>query len=260
MAIDDEVSIRLQQVREDVDDAIYLPNRLTRLGISGVTASLFAQLPFVSQIMTNLLSASSGRFEDRFLKLAEALERQQRLLSDQIPDRRYYESDGFQTLLLLILERLHTTHQDEKLKTFGETLANSGTQPFIKDDKEEYIRTLRDMSLEDITALRRIDAFHKLPSAQRGGRKGILKSENASLARLAGLGLIHETLEMREFSLSIPTVPVSRQSPEGYARGLADAFKRYMEKAPTSTYRLSVFGRKFLAFIESASPGADAVA
>jgi hypothetical protein len=54
------------------------------------------------------------------------------------------------------------------------------------------------MCLEDINdALRRIDALHKLPAAQRGGRKGFLKSENARLARLAGLGLIHETIEMR---------------------------------------------------------------
>jgi hypothetical protein len=53
------------------------------------------------------------------------------------------------------------------------------------------------------------------------------------------LDLIHETVEMRQFNLSIPTVPLSRQSPEGYARGLADAFKSYMEKAPSATYRLS---------------------
>lgn len=138
-------------------------------------------------------------------------------------------------------------------------LSQTITKTFIKDDKEQYICTLRDMSLEDIQTLRRIDTFHKLPSAQCASQKGVPKSENASLSRLASLGLIHETIAMRDFNLSIPTVPLSRQSPEGYTRGLADAFKHYMEKAPTASYRLSGFGQGFLAFIKSASPGENAV-
>jgi hypothetical protein len=154
----------------------------------------------------------------------------------------------------LILERLHSAHQEEKLKTFGEALANSGSKDFVTDDKEQYIRTLRDMSLEDIHTLRRVEEFNKLPSHLRGF--GIPKQENPSLARLASLGLVHESMKLRDFSLSIPVVPTSRQSPEGCARAMADAFKKYFEKAPVETYKLSGFGHQFLRFIETTKPEA----
>lgn len=249
MSIDDPVGVELEYAKDEIEKRKYLPSLATRLGLSAVAATVLAKFPFFSQIVTTLIVGSATRFEERFLKLAEALEQQQRRIEDKIPDAAYYASPEFHSLLILILERLHSTHQDEKLRTFGEALANSGSEDFVTDDKEQYIRTLRDMSLEDIHTLRKVEEFNKLPSHLRG--LGILKQENPSLARLASLGLVHESTKLRDFNLSIPSVPTSRQSPESYARGIADAFKKYFEKAPLQTCKLSGFGQRFLRFIEA---------
>jgi hypothetical protein len=248
MAIDDRVGIELKYAREEIEEQKYLPNVAARLGLSAAAASVLANLPFFSQIVTALVAGGATRFEERFLKLAEALEQQQRRIVEKIPDADYYSSSEFQSLLILILERLHSTHQEEKLRTFGEALANSGSEDFVAEDKEQYVRTLRDMSLEDIHTLRKAEEFNKLPSHLR--KLGIMKHDNPSLARLAGLGLVLESTKLRDFSLSIPTLPISRQTPEGYARGMADVFKKYFEKAPLQTYTLSKFGQRFLRFIE----------
>ena len=73
-------------------------------------------------------------------------------------------------LLTLVLERLHSTHQQEKLKTFGEALANSGTGEFVADDKEPFIRTLRDLSLEDLQTLRKLKEISNRPGPLRVDR------------------------------------------------------------------------------------------
>jgi hypothetical protein len=251
MTIDDPVRVEIHQAREELEARSYLPSRAVQLGMSAVAAAAFAKLPFFSQIFTALLMSSSSKIETRFLDVAEALENQLQLIEHKIHDKNYYESDEFQTLLVLIIEKLQSTHQKEKLRIFGESLANCGHIDFVADDKEDYIRTLRDMSLEDIQALRKAAEFNKLPSHLRG--KGFLKSENPSFSRLSSLGLIHESVGLRELNLSIPSVPQSRQSPEGYTRALANAFEQYFKKGPLVTYRLSVFGSRFLDFISTAS-------
>jgi hypothetical protein len=49
----------------------------------------------------------------------EELNAQQKRIESSIPDRRYYESEEFQSLLGLIIEKLHTTHDEEKLRALG---------------------------------------------------------------------------------------------------------------------------------------------
>src|SRR5271155_503477 len=124
MAIDDPVGIVIQQAKEAES---YLPDRLARLGLSAAVAAAFAHMPFVAQILTSLLSNSPARFEERFLQVATELHAQQKRIEDRISDMNYYESEEFHSLLTLILERLHATHQKEKLKMLGDALANSGS-------------------------------------------------------------------------------------------------------------------------------------
>jgi hypothetical protein len=158
--------------------------------------------------------------------------------------------------LTLILEKLHATHQHEKLRTFGEALANSGTDEFAAEDKEPYIRTLRDLTLTDLHTLRRMKELSSRPGPFGNGR--VRKGDDASLARLASLGLLQEATSLKDFDLRVPVVPASRQTPENYARGLADAFKRYFKDAASTTYRISGFGHKFLSFISSSEQGSTA--
>jgi len=247
MAIDDPVGITIRQAREESEAESYLPARLTKLGMSAIAATTLAQWPLVSHIVTTLLTSSSNRFHERFLRVAKELDAQHKRIEDKISDKSYYESEEFQTLLILILERLNSTHQEEKLRMFGDALANSGSSDFHDEDTEQYIRTLRDLSLEDLQMLQKAAALQKLPEPFRNLK--FRESEKPSMARLTGLGLIHESHKLKDFQLSIPIVPTSSQSPERYARGIADAFSKYFQQAPTTIHRISNFGERFLSFI-----------
>jgi hypothetical protein len=200
----------------------------------------------ILEIMNGL---AQRRVAERLDVVFAAMKQQLELISKDKVNQAFFNSEEFQSLLYLLLERLHATHHKEKLKTFGRALGNSANTDFQENDKEQYIRTLRDLSLEDLQTLRKLADIQKLPSHLRTA--GLVKSENPSVARMVGLGLIHETLKLRDFNLSIPAVPSSTQSIDRYVHGLASAFQEYFQKAPLATYRLSNFGRLFLDFIAS---------
>jgi hypothetical protein len=251
MAIDDPVDILIRRAQEESEAEAYLPVLVTRLGMSAVAAATLSQWPFVSNIITTLLRTNIGRMEDRFFKVAEELNAQVQRIEDKIPDKGYYEFDEFRTLFTLVLERLHSTHQEEKLKMFGDALANTGSRDFHEDDREQYIRTLRDLSLDDLRLLQRAATVAKLPIHFQNLK--VKDSEKPSIARLVGLGLINESHRLKDFHLSIPAVPSSSQSAELSARGLADAFSEYFQKAPMTIHQISNFGERFLSFISEQS-------
>jgi hypothetical protein len=255
MAIDDPVGIVIRQADEELNAETYLPIRLSKLGLSFATAVALAKLPFVSQIVTTLVTSSPIRFEERLLRVAEELNEQQKRIEDKIPDRSYYESEEFQTLMGLLIERLHTTHDGEKLKMFGDALANSGSRDFAKDRREEFVRILRDLSLADIQELRTFaprperELADALDDAQRFRlcpSQRDLKNESLSrTTRLIGLGLVTEELKLRNFTGGV----VFRSESD-----LLKAMRDYIQQPPAREYRISWFGWRFLQFITEAPP------
>ena len=251
MAIDDLVGIVIRQANDEVESESYLPAKLAKLGLSGSLAVALVKLPFVSQVLISLLSNSTGRFERRFIQVAEALNDQQKRIEDKIPDQSYYESEEFQTLLGLVIERLHTTRDEEKLKMFGNALANSGNSDFKADHREDFIRILRDLSIADIDELK---SFAR-PSAQQFGgtlneeqrfqmrqsRQNIKGEGLSRTTRLVGLGLINESLTMKRYGGSVEF---------RNAREASRALEDYLKQPPTRSYEISSFGWRFLQFIE----------
>jgi hypothetical protein len=211
-----------------------------------------AAIPYAGGPILELWNGlAQGRVQDRLNVVFSTMKKQLEEIAQDKVNQAFFGSEEFQTLLYLVLERLHATHQKEKLEAFGDALANSATIDFKKDDKEQYIRTLRELSLEDLQTLRNAAEFDKLPAHLR--QAAYPKPESPSLARLASLGLVHESLKLREFDLRFPVVPTSNQSPERYARGMVGAFKQYFEQPPLTNYRLSGFGHRFLKFIAAAT-------
>jgi len=250
VAIDDPVGIVIKQVKDDIEAESQLATRLVKLGLSVAAAAALAKLPFVSHMITRLLATSSLRTEKRLLLVAEALNSQQKRIEDKIPDRTYYESEEFQTLLGLLLERLHTTHDNERLRMYGIALGNSGSSDFREDPREEFIRILRDLSLDD---LRELMAFAPPAAHERAGTMDAtqrfrlrrartdLTGENLSrTTRLIGLGLVTETLSMRDFRGPV----VYHNEAE-----IRKAITEYLERPPVRVYELSWFGWRFLQFI-----------
>jgi len=125
----------------------------------------------------------------------------------------------------LLIEKLHTTHQKAKLKMFGDALANSISVEFRSDDKEQYVRILRDLSLKDLEVLN-----HKNLKGWTPFTKSFSFSDEilSCLSRLAGMGLVHEHF-----------VPLS------------DAALNPQQYRSRNSYSLSGFGIRFLQFLES---------
>jgi hypothetical protein len=211
-----------------------------------------AGIPYAGGPILEIINGlAKRRVEERLDVVFAAMKQQLELMSKEKVNQEFFGSEEFQSLFYLLLERLHASHHEEKLKTFGHALGNSASADFQEDDKEQYIRILRDLSLEDLQTLQKLAKIQELPSHMRAA--ALVTSENPSVARMVGLGLIHETVQLRDFNLSIPVVPTSSQSIDGYARGLAKAFQEYFKKAPVATYRLSSFGKLFLDFIASSN-------
>jgi hypothetical protein len=138
----------------------------------------------------------------------------------------------------LVIEKLHTTHDEEKLRMFGAALANSGSSEFQPDEKEDYIRTLRDLSANELQVLK------------RGYPYGHFSRYTDGLGRLVGIGLVNERLEQKR----------AGRVPRGAdQQRLMQELEKVVTNPPERSYSLSSFGFRFLKFIaKKESPGSDA--
>ena len=237
--IDEPAKIAIQQAREELDEETYLPKRLVALGLSAVVAHQLARFPFFSQLFTSLLTGSSKRLEERLLCVAEELEHQQKRIEESIGDKSYYESDEFYTLFGLILERLYTTHDKEKLKRFGDALANSASALFEGDEKEVFVRILRDLSVKDLETLNHDNLKGWLPATRRIEYAPDVLS---SLSRLAGMGLVNERFH--------------RPSGANTGSENLDAqlmLKEILGSPPRRAFHISPLGERFLKFIANSN-------
>jgi hypothetical protein len=171
------------------------------------------------------------RVQERLSAVFDALKDRLHSLGEEKVDREYFHSEEFQSLLYLLLEKLHTTHDKEKLRMFGNALGNSGNIDFRADDKEQYARILRDLALSDIKTLN-----HSLLT---GWTPHISKIEYppdvlSSLSRLQAMGLVQ-----------------ANQRPANSIA--AGAFFERMTPPLQTTYSLTSFGTRFLLFISESS-------
>jgi hypothetical protein len=169
-------------------------------------------------------------FEEMRLRLEE--------IRDSVPDEDYFGSEEFQALLTLAIEQLQTTHDQAKRKILAAALANSGSEDFhIDADKEQYVRTLRDLSPGDLDVLARLAPqfvpYDHLPQI----RKNAAESELCSLSRLAALGLVAETL-------------TAKPAPPG---GGSDGFIKWVTQLPDRQHQISGYGQRFLKFLSDDS-------
>ena len=154
-------------------------------------------------------------------------------------DRGFYDSEEFQSLLLLLIEKLQTTHDRDKLKSFANALANCGNVDFHSDDKEQYVRVLRDLSVSDLKIL------------NDGRLKGWLSETHvivyapeviSSLSRLQGMGLVTEKFTTKE-------VAEGRTGSERL--DARNALSALLTQPPRKNFHLSEFGERFLRFISN---------
>lgn len=178
MKLPDELRAELDFYKKDSETTIQ--NIVLRSAVQGV--------PFIgSSIMEIFNGLAQRRAQERLNDMFDEVKKRLDSVGDEKIDREFFKSEEFQTLLFLLLERLHTTHDSEKLKMFGNALANSGNVDFKDDAREDYIRVLRDLSLKDLLILNDFRLKGWTPHIHQ-----IDYSANVlvSLARLHGMGLV----------------------------------------------------------------------
>ncbi len=227
-----ELDVLLRQYKEDADTAIQ--EIASRAAISFIPYAGSA----INEIKNGL---AQRRVQERLNDLFEALKQRLDSVDEEKVDREYFHSEEFQTLLYLLLERLHTTHDKEKLKMFGNALGNAGVIDFKADDKEGLVRVLRDLSLADLTILndgnlRGWTAHMPNIKIEYGG--DVLPS----LSRLQGMGLVNGMIKRND--LGIGRSGSARQD-------TVNAMSSLLTDQPRLIYHLSGFGERFLDFIST---------
>jgi len=158
-----------------------------------VLRSVVQGVPFIgSSIMEVFNGLAQRRAQERLNDMFDEVKKRLDSVGDEKIDREFFKSEEFQTLLFLLLERLHTTHDSEKLRMFGNALANSGNVDFKDDDREDYIRVLRDLSLKDLLILNDFRLKGWTPHIHQIDYSADVL---VSLARLHGMGLVNGSLK-----------------------------------------------------------------
>jgi hypothetical protein len=224
----DQLEVEINAYRDESELSI---QRIT-------TRSTIAAIPYAGSALLEIIDGlAQRRVQERLNCVLDEIKNRLHELGDEKIDREFFRSEEFQTLLFLLLERLHTTHDRDKLRMFGKALANASSTEFTADDKEEYIRVLRELSANDLKVLN-----HEY---LKGWTPHIHNIDYAaevlvSLSRLQGMGLVLEHVKVRE-------VPAG-----GTGSGRLDArmaASNLLTQPARRTFALSEFGRRFLQFI-----------
>jgi len=218
MPIDDKrLEIMLRQLKEDA-----LPDSQDIMR-GAIVNGILSAFPVGGDAVKSLIEGKATRnINRRIIELFHEMREQLQEIEDSIPDENYFGSEEFQTLLALGIEQLKTTHDEGKRKMVADALANSGSAEFISDDKEQYVRILRDLSPADAGTLRELASIHERTS----GSAGLTMhggGTTSSLARLTALGLVDE-------SFKAPAPRTDQRQP------------------PPREYQISADGRRFIQF------------
>jgi|GEM_PF-2989774 len=203
--------------------------------------TLVAGIPYAGGPILELWNGiAQRRTQKRISVVLEEMKKQLESVEGEKVDRKFFETEEFQTLLFLLLDKLYTTHDEKKLKMFGDALANSGAAEFKKDDREAYIRVLRDLSLSDLETLNddRLKGWTPLVN-----RIEYSPDVLSSLARLAASGLVIERLHS-----GMPSRGTTGSANLDAKPRVEDALS---PRPPRRTYQLSPFGEKFLSFVSA---------
>lgn len=222
----DELRAELDLYKKDSETTIQ--NIVLRSVVQGV--------PFIgSSIMEIFNGLAQRRAQERLNDVFDEVKKRLDSVGDEKIDREFFKSQEFQTLLFLLLERLHTTHDSEKLKMFGNALANSGNVDFKDDAREDYIRVLRDLSLKDLLILNDFRLKGWTPHLQQIDYSADVL---VSLARLHGMGLVIGNLKEKALNR------IGNSRTEN-----AQVISDMITQPPKMQYSLSTFGERFLRFV-----------
>jgi hypothetical protein len=217
----DELNAELDQHKKDSDTSI---QEIT-------LRSIIAGVPFVGGSILEICNGvAQRRQQERLSEVFDAVKNRLHDLGEEKIDRQFFNSEEFQTLLFLIIERLHITGDAKKLRMFGSALANSGSPSFASDDKEMLARAPRDLAVNDITVLNDSRLKGWTPHTQDIRYDTHILS---SLSRLEALGLVAQQIR-----INLSDIDSGAQKSLGHIK-------------PTRTFSITTFGERLLEFISA---------
>jgi hypothetical protein len=228
-SLPDELSVLLTQYKDEAE--------VTAQEIAARTSISF--IPYAGSAINEIKNGLAQiRVQERLNNVFDAMKERLDDVEEDKVDHEYFHSEEFQTLLYLLLERLHTTHDKRKLRLFGIALGNAGLTEFKTADKEHFVRVLRDLGLGELQVLD--DERLKGWSPHMPGRDVQYANEVLEkLFRLQAMGLVLSRIDSAQ-------PPVGST---GSARADARNAIASLAKSPRPRFYLSDFGAKFLAFI-----------
>jgi hypothetical protein len=117
MVFPDPLEIELRKYKADSEVTVQ------KIAARSIIVEAVWKTPFAGAAMLEVFNGlAQQRSQERLNKLFDQLKDSLGRLDEEKIDRDYFRSEEFQTLLFLLLEKLHTTHEDEKLRIFGRCL------------------------------------------------------------------------------------------------------------------------------------------
>ena len=236
-SLPDELDVSIAQHKEDAETTVR--NIVWRTGISFI--------PYAGSAINEIANGLAQlRVQERLNDVFDAMKERLDTVAEDKIDKEYFHSEEFQTLLYLLLERLHTTHDKKKLRLFGIALGNSGLIEFKTADKEHFVRVLRDLSLGELQVLdneRLKGWFPHVPGRDIQYANEVLEK----LFRLQAMGLVLSRID--------PAQPPAGTT--GSANADASNALASLWKPAKAHFYLSDFGTKFLEFIRARSRSAE---
>jgi hypothetical protein len=222
-------------------------------------------IPFAGGAISSLVSGEASRRNfDRMGEVLREMKRRLEEVEESAVDVDYFRSEEFQTLLLLTVQQIGTTHQREKLSYFAAALANSGLRAFSDEQRKElFLRALSTLLPAQIDLL--VNLCTSEPASQfRHPNTGFLNRGGVPLGgellllvqHLVALGFVEERLVTRPLNSLEP-----RYSNTWTQSDAARQLQEFLETPPVRHYRTSPLGMDFLRFMRTgAEPQSNASA
>lgn len=248
MGIDDEMQVLLDQL--GLEGQIAPTNEAIK--------ALIASLPYLGGPLSSLCAGQARRrLVDRLKILLTEMKCRLDNLEAAAVDKAFFESEEFQTLFALAVDQLYTAHDRRKIEMLASALANSGTKAYVSNGRKEiFTRVLRDLSVPQLLALKRIGGI--IERIYRSGR-GPVKNEVCNPAAedlllyrtLEKYGLVEEFVQQED----MPSL-ISGGTHLEELRGSIDELKRIvLGETVNRCFRTTEMGEDFLGFVSDRGAG-----
>ncbi len=191
MPIDDKIQKAVDQLKPEGD-----------VILRDLLKGVIAQIPYIGGAITSLLSGFATReWIERIKEVMEEVGRRLNKIERSKLDLTFFDTGEFQTLFFLLVEQLRTTHDREKIKMVASMLVNSGLVEYKSDArKENFVRILRELSVLDLMALRKLFEVAHLPERLIYRKIEVCEPRDETLAamrHLVSLGVAEEFTKRR---------------------------------------------------------------